>query len=32
LARIGEFHGKVDIRFPEGLSRLIESSNPLHKQ
>ena len=28
LARIGEFQGKVDIRFPEGLSRLIENSNP----
>jgi hypothetical protein len=28
LARIGEFEGKVDIRFPEALERLIESPKP----
>jgi len=28
LARIGEFDGKVDIRFPEELPRLIESPHP----
>ena len=28
LARIGEFHGKVDISFPEALRHLIESPKP----
>jgi hypothetical protein len=28
LAKIGEFHGKVDIGFPEAVRHLIESANP----
>jgi hypothetical protein len=28
LARIGEFHGKVDISFPEALQHLIERAKP----
>ena len=28
LAKIGEFYGKVDIRFPEELQRVIENPKP----
>jgi hypothetical protein len=28
MAKIGEFHGKVDIRFPEALQHIIESAKP----
>jgi hypothetical protein len=28
VARIGEFQGKMDIRFPEAVQHIIERTNP----